>query len=261
MRDINYYKKIQNAYGSNSLKQTTLREAKMHVNNDFKNSLNWERSEIDGHEQEVLITRGENATVKKIKSRPNEHIKLGALVKWAHTYWLVTKMDYDDQLHSSGVMNQCNVILKWQLADRTIVSEYGVAEDATKYGTGITNTVYLQIGEFSIKVKVPLNEQTLAIKRDQRFLIGYAGNGFKPQAFITSRINQVTGTYALNMDNSVLSDGYIEITMLEDQFRPGKDNVEYGIADYKDIYGDSSDEEPVIADEPAGVLGESGWFG
>lgn len=261
MHDINYYKKIQNAYGSNSLKQTTLREAKLKVNNDFKNSLNWERAFVDGEEREVLITRGENATVKKIKSRPNEPIKLGASVKWAHTHWLVTKMDYDDQLHSAGVMDQCNVVLKWQLDDRTIVAEYGVAEDATKYGTGIKNTVYLQLGEFSIKVKVPLNEHTLTIKRDQRFLLGFSGTNYKPQAFITSRINQVTGTYELHMDNSKLSDGYIEVTMLEDQFREGIDNVEYGIADYKDIYGDITDETPVIADEPEGVLGESGWFG
>ena len=268
--DIAYFMKIQNAYGSDSLKQTTLRQAAYRVNRDFKHSLNWEKVVIDDRDeyQDALITPGSNATIKNIKSRPGEVIKLGAVVYWSHTYWLVETMDYDDQLHCSGTMNQCNTVLKWQKPDGTILTQVAVAEDATKYGTGVQNTVYMQIGEFSLKVKVPLNEETLAINRDKRFLIGQndpVTGLYKPKAFIASRINQVTGTHTLDADNSILSDGYIEITMMEDQFKPNEDNAELGIADYFDY---SQPDSPLTHGEDQNIeqpkvdgVTEGGWFG
>lgn len=264
--NIAYFKMIQNALGSDSHKKTTLQQAAMQVNRDFKNSLNWESAIVDDTTQEVLITRGENATVKHIKSRPGEYIDLGALVEWAHTMWLVTRMDYDDQLHCSGVMQQCNTILKWQMPEADGYYEeymtYGVAEDASKYGTGVSQTVYLQTAEFTIKVKVPLNEETLRIKRDQRFLFGFSGEGFHPNAYIVTRTNEVTGSYDLDEDPTVISTGYIELTMQYDEFKPGIDNEELGIADY--VNSDAEREEAGkqdVSDDLPGVLGEAGWFG
>lgn len=258
IHDIGYYRTIQNARGSSSRKQTFLRVAQMNVNRDFDRSYNYEVCSIDGVSQEAVITPTKDAQIKRIKSRPNEEIHLGATIYWAHTYWMVTAMDFDDQLHCAGTMNQCTVVLKWQKSNGDIVTQYAVSEDATKYGMGIVYTDYIREGEFTIKVKVPLNEETLAIGRDQRFLIGFNGENYRPDAFKVTRINQITGTKELNKDdNTVLGDGYLEITMAEDLFRD-TDNAELGIADYQETI---SDEEPTKADEPEGVLDEGGWFG
>lgn len=42
IHDITYYKKIQNALDSTSLKQTALRNSIARINRDFKKTINWE---------------------------------------------------------------------------------------------------------------------------------------------------------------------------------------------------------------------------
>lgn len=253
IHDIAYYKKIQNAYLSQSKKQTDLHVLSANVRSDFYQSLNWEAVTVDGTSQDVLITKGENEKVKKIKSKPGENLYLGDIIGWADTYWMMTQMDYDDQLHCAGKMTQCNTILKWQLDDLSIHSEYAVADDATKYGTGVTETQYIQTVEFTLKIRVPVNEYTLAIKQDRRFLLGFSGTNYQPHSFIVSRLNVQTGTMDLNSDNTVPGHGYLEITMMEDQVRQDHDNLTLGVADYTaPPSGNEGDTEPEE---------ESGWFG
>ena len=64
---------------------------------------------------------------------------------------------------------------------------------------------------------------------------------------VTRRINQITGTY--DIAGQEIGKGYLQISMVEDQFREGKDNTELGIADYVD------------PDAPEPPKDESGWFG
>lgn len=259
--DIAYYKKIHNAYGATSAKQTSLREIQLEVERGFQETINWETVKVNDRTQELQITRTANRRTKDITTRPNEKLRLGERIVWRNAYWLVVKVDADDQITYLGEMSQCNTALKWQLEDGSIYTEYGVSEDATKYGTGTEDSQYLQIGEFSLKVKIPINEKTLKIQRDKRFLIGQYGDGFKPNAYIVTRINQVTNSYeheTLETDDNgnLYYQGYLEVTLGEDQYRVETDRGDLGIADYVD---------PEAVDEPGEVPlppldEESGWF-
>lgn len=102
----------------------------------------------------------------------------------------------------------------------------------------------MRIGEFALKVKVQMNPQTLQIRRDQRFLIGESGEGCVPNAYITSRLNQITGTYVEHEDENWVNYGYIEVTVLEDQFRPHADRADLMIADYIDPERTPADGQP-----------------
>ena len=194
--------------------------------------MNWERVEIDGQSQELLVMKSTEATVKKIEARPGDVLRLGSMVLWHGVHWLVTTLDADDQVQFAGTMTQCNTVLRWQGADQSICVAYAVAEDATKYGTGVSDNTLMRIGEFALKLKVQMNESTLQIRRDQRFLIGEFGTQFLPNAYITSRLNQVTGTYLEVEDEVHKNYGYIEITLLEDQYRPNADRADLMVADY-----------------------------
>lgn len=245
--DISYYKKIQGALGSDSQKQTLMRQAAKEVNRAFQRTINWEIAQVDDRAIDLTITPGESERIKKIKTRPGERLCLGDMVQWANTWWLVNAMDFNEELHCAGKMAQCNVLLRWQDNSKEIRTVYGVAEDATKYGAGTDTTAYMTLGSFIIKVDIPVNEDTLLLRRDQRFLIGYAGNGYRQTPFKITRVNRITGTY--DVDGQEIGKGYLEVSMTEDQFREGKDNVELGIADY---------EAPEATEVPGD---ESGWFG
>ena len=244
LHDIAYYKKIQDAYGAASKKQAQLNGLRKRINRDFKQPMNWEHVEVDGVAQELLVMKSTDKAIKKIEARPGDTLHLGALVKWHEIYWLVVTLDADDQVQFSGTMAQCNLILKWQLPDLTLAETYGVAEDATKYGTGVSDNELMRIGEFSLKVKVQMNLQTLQIQRDQRFLVGESGEGYTPNAYIASRLNQVTGTYVANEGTGWKNYGYVEVTLLEDQFRPHVDRADLMIADYIDPEFNSAEERP-----------------
>lgn len=239
--DISYYRKIQDAYEAADKKQALLHGLKKRIQRDFKKTVNWENVTIGNRQQELLVMKSTDEKIKKIEARPNEILRLGEIVKWHGIFWLITELDYDNQIQYAGTMTQCNTILRWQLEDGSIHYEYGVAEDATKYGTGLVDTEYLQLGEFSLKVKVQMNEYTLGIRRDRRFLIGENSPGARPLAYITSRLNQVTGTYiSADVENEdgeevvPVNYGYIEVTLLEDVFREDKDRADLWIADYFD---------------------------
>lgn len=232
IHDIAYYRKIQDAHGTETQKQAQINSLRKKLSRDFKKTINWERVVIDGSEQELLVMKSTAVTMKKIEARPGEVIRLGALIKWHSVYWLVTQLDADDQIQAAGVMTQCNTILRWQMPDGSVATTYAVTEDATKYGTGVSDNELMRIGEFALKAKVQMNEQTLRIHRDQRFLIGESGDGIVPNAYITSRLNQVTATYVDIDTDQEKNYGYIEVTMLEDQFRPHSDRADLMIADY-----------------------------
>lgn len=235
IHDIAYYRKIQDAHGAENQKQAYVNGLRKRISRDFKSTINWELVEIDGAMQELLVMKSTSVNIKKVEARPEERLRLGSLIKWHGVYWLVTALDADDQIQAAGTMTQCNTILRWQLPDLSLAVTYAVTEDATKYGTGVTDNELMRIGEFAVKAKVQMNEQTLQIHRDQRFLIGESGAGCSPSAYITSRLNQVTATYVdIDMDRVEKNYGYIEITMLEDQFREHSDRADLMIADYVD---------------------------
>lgn len=233
IHDILYYRKIQDAYGAETQKQAQVNGLRKRLSQAFKSTINWETVEVNSEKQELLVMKSTTVNVKKIEARPGETLRLGSLIKWHGVHWLVTALDADDQIQAAGTMTQCNTILRWQLPDLSIAVTYAVTEDATKYGTGVADNELMRIGEFALKARLQMNDQTLQIHRDQRFLIGENGNGYSPNAYITSRINVVTGTYVdINADESEKNYGYIEVTMLEDQFREHTDRADLMIADY-----------------------------
>lgn len=149
-------------------------------------------------------------------------------------------------------MRMCNAKLRWKDSDGTIHEYDGWADDATKYSEGVEHTRYIRVGEFQLKVFVPVNEVTSTIWRDMRFLIdaekyidSITSNSHYPYAFKVTRRNIVTGTYE--------DEGYVEITLVEDEFIVGKDDAENMIAaqvddsgsviEYEDNNDDEEDED------------------
>lgn len=261
--DIAYYKIIHGAHGSDSAKQTTVNNVRMKMMDDWEKTVNWEQgtviNAIREREQKLLVMKTTDVNIKKVEARPGEPLRAGELVKWRDGIWLINKMDTDNQFNNAGTMYLCNAVLRWQDDNGKICQIYGWAQDATKYGTGVVDTQYIQLGEFSLKINVPITEDTLRIKRDKRFLFGKSGNGYRPTAYVLTRVNQVTSTYVRfpSKDGTIdLEDeyaGYLEFTMLEDVFRD-TDNIELMIADYRQVYTDEGGVSTMLeTDRPSGT--------
>ena len=231
--NIAYYHAIQGLNGCASRKDANIRKAKRRIYRDWKK--NWDGEQVvilnaDGapREQDLKILQTALKTEKKIKTRPDELLRLGEIVKWRDTVWLVRELDPDNKIQYSGNMNQCSLLLRWKLEDGSVHEEYAQAEDASKYGSGANASDYMSVPYFTVKIRVPVNEHTMSIDRDKRFLLGQIGQG-KLRPFRLTRVNDVVYRYYYE-DGEQKGSGYLEWTMTEDFEHAGEDDHEEGIA-------------------------------
>ena len=225
---------ISRSNGVNSMKEYQLRDIKHRITRDFRKSIDAEDVTINGEDRLVLITRDKgDEQIKKIKSLPDERFDLGDIVNWNGTNYIIYKMDADRRIQSKGRMYECNLKLRWKNKNGEIIERVGKGEDATKYGEGTEGTFRLRIGEFQLKILIRLDEETVLIRRDDRFMIDaddffgvMAENEVLPNVYKVSRRNVNTGTFPQDGTQH----GYIEITLIEDQFIAGHDDIENRIA-------------------------------
>lgn len=211
---------------------------------------------IGGNETFVIVNSQDDYKVKEIVSMPGEHIPFGSAILFRNAPWIVTSVDIDDEINSKAIMYMCNCKLQWMTKDGMIYAYDGYAEDATKYSEGVESTQYLRIAEFQIKVKIPVDSVSVLIHRDMRFVIDadkyidqIVNADDRPFVFRVTRRNIITGTYN--------NEGYVEITLVQDQWVEGKDDFKSMLAaqpwDLESPYPDT--------DTPSGSdNGESGWL-
>lgn len=212
------------------MKEYQIRDIKDRITRDFRKSIDAEDVLINDEPHLVLITRDKgDEQIKKIKSLPDDRFDLGDIVNWNGVNYIIYKMDADRRIQSKGRMYECNIKLRWKNSSGKIIERVGKAEDATKYGEGTEGSFRLRIGEFQLKVLLRLDEDTILIKRDDRFMIDAEDfydvmleNDVMPNVYKVSRRNVNTGTFPQDGTQH----GYIEITLIEDQFVAGVDDVE-----------------------------------
>lgn len=225
---------ISRSNGVNNMKEYQLRDIKHRITRDFRKSIDAEDVKINGEDRLVLITRDKgDEQIKKIKSLPDERFDLGDIVNWNGTDYIIYKMDADRRIQSKGRMYECNLKLRWKNKNGDIIERVGKGEDATKYGEGTEGTFRLRIGEFQLKILLRLDEETVLIRRDDRFMIDaddffdvMSENDVLPNVYKVSRRNVNTGTFPQDGTQH----GYVEITLIEDQFIAGHDDIENRIA-------------------------------
>lgn len=210
---------------------------------------------INGVDTYAVINSKDDYNIKEIVCMPGEKAPLGSNVIFRDMPWLIISTDIDDEVYGKSKMQRCNCVLKWKDSSGNIHSYNGVAEDATKYSEGVEATQYLRIAEFQIKVKIHLDENSAIISRDMRFVIdaekyidSIVADENRPFVFRTTRRNIVTGTYA--------DEGYVEITLVQDQWIEGKDNYETMLAaqpyELQDAYPIVKPSEDMSADPNEG---------
>lgn len=188
---------------------------------------------IDGEEQDVVITSRAELYQKKINALPNEHIYAGSIVEWNGRHWIITETDCEDDVYQRGLMFQCNVYLQWQKDDGTIIGRYGYSEDITQYATGVVDNKIFNSIQFALKIKFPMDEETVKLRRDRRFLLDVITD--KPNAYILSNRNVLTENYLPQpVDEKYNFDGrgkVLMLTLTQTQLTQN-DNEELMIADY-----------------------------
>lgn len=173
--DIEYFMKIQNAYGTKNRREKELAKVNQSMSKHFTDTFDTEEVLINDVPRELMIIKDTdgNTYKKKIKSKHNEKFNLGDYVKWNDQVWLITLVDVDEKTWNRGYMYLCTIPLRWQNSDGKIIERYAYSEDYTKYSGGTTGNNVITIGDNQYGLTLPVDSETKNLKRDMRFPIDF----------------------------------------------------------------------------------------
>lgn len=173
--DINYFMKVQNAYGTQNRREKELVKVNSQMTKHFEDTYDTEDVLLNGEPFKLMIIKDTdgNTFKKKIKSPHGRKFNLGDYVQWNDQVWLITLLDPDDKTWHRGYMYLCTVPLRWQNSDGKIVERFGYSEDFTKYSKGSIGNSTVTIGDNQYGLTLPIDSETKKLKRDMRFSIDF----------------------------------------------------------------------------------------
>jgi hypothetical protein len=153
---------------------------------------------------------------------PGEALEHGGIVNFAHSKWLITDLDANDEVYASGMMQRCNYLLKWLNADGRVIEKWCIVEDGTKYLIGEHQGNIMTIGDARIAITIGKDNDTDEIGRGKRFLIDDMDSK-SVLAYQVTKPNKLSNIYnGKGVFKFILN----EVNMTDD------DNIELRIADY-----------------------------
>lgn len=249
--NIDYFMKIQNAYGTRNRREKELAKVNREMSKHFEDTFDTETVLVNDLPMQLMIIKDTDSNVfkKKIKSRHEDKFNLGDYVKWNNQIWLVTLVDVDDKTWNCGYMYLCTIPLRWQNSEGRIIERFAYSEDFTKYSGGTTGNSVITIGDNQYGLTLPIDCETKKLKRDMRFPIDLE-DAEKPDIY-------TLGNRKVNLNNDLYFDrgGTMTITLSYDAFNADEDKrvlmdnrQEVWICNYKDV--DTSTPLPPSSSNP-----------
>ncbi len=224
MIDINYYRKIQNSYETNDIREAQIYSIKKDINRDFNNSLDAYLVLVNGVTQDLIIITTQELDKKKIKSRPNERFYVGDSIEWNNSYWIVTEVDQNNTIITSGNIQQCNYLLKWQNEKGEVVERWVVIKSLSG-DVESNNTISIADGKLAIII--PIDEETIKLKVSD-----------SKKFFIDNNMNDPT-TYSVvdtdNVSSYYNGHGIANWIVEKTEYSPTALDLEKWVCEYREV--------------------------
>lgn len=220
-----YIETIQKSHNTHSYKE--IQDNRIRCNLRRKLQQRTEDCIIEGNLQQCIFYPFKNDDTKyHIEALPDDpSFKIGNLVEWSNTHWLVTGTYVDDTIQCKGEITKCNHLLRFQNFDNQICKTWCVINDSLNPRTS-SYTVAIVNATGTLQILVPYNEDTKKIYIDKRFVLweeyDKAGNKI-PAVYKVIETRHKTSNYGTN--------SIILLTVTRDTYTT-KDSLEYMIADY-----------------------------
>lgn len=218
------YKKRLYLHG-NTKRERTLYSTKRDFENLSKDSLSCKEVVINNTNRKLVIDSGTKPYYKNIKSMPYETFQIGQYVRFAASTYLIINADWDDEIYTDGIMQQCNISLRWQDKHFNTIERYACIMSASQYNSG-ENIINKQItiGNNQLIAFLPLDNDTVKLSQDKRIFID--NNIENPKPYKLTRIDTVTMSYE--------NIGCVILLFTEDQFNPHTDRIDLMLCDYQE---------------------------
>ena len=235
----------------NTRRERVVNQTQRNINRRIINSPSFKHVLVDGVEQDLVITSSTEMWHKKIDSMPNERIYMGSIVEWNGRHFIIFQTDTDYEVVQRGEMYECNIFIKWQNEKGEIIGRYGWSENLSQFSSGTVESRIMMSIQQVFHVLLPLDEETVKLRRDKRFLIDVLTKD--PMAYVLTRRDVVSNNYTVGDASEGIDykDKLLSLALSETQLSE-KDNVELMIADYFE----PKDDTPLINDCRITYVGE-----
>lgn len=181
--------------------------------------------ENKGREQYILIHTTDTPSEKTFNTLPGEIVSIGDIIAWNDMHWLVTQIDFDDEITRRGRIVQCNRKIRWQNRQTGAIVERWCL--ATKpYSSNIAEGLAIATSNREFKIQVTYDDETMMIDLDRRFLLEQINN--TPKAYQVTSVDTITNRY------EEADGGFLVWNMKQCEYNSVTDNADLMIADYFD---------------------------
>lgn len=195
----------------------------------FRDSIDYEPdTKINDRPQQLIVSVNKNDRNRKsIIAFPGETFHTGDIVDCYGAKWLITEVDQNKQIYTSGEMQRCNRQLIWQNPKtRKVHSRWVTVEKPYYYNTDQREILTVSTREF--KVQVAYDEETSLIDMDKRFMLEIIGD--LPRTYTVTSVDSMTERYH---ENGIIH-GFIVLNVKQDLYNPLTDNKELMVCNYID---------------------------
>lgn len=255
--DINYFMKLQNAYGTKNKREKDLVKTNSQMSKHFEDTYDTEDVLLNNSPFKLMIIKDSegNPFKKKIKSKNSTPFNLGDYIEWNNQIWLITMVDSDDKTWHRGYMYLCTIPLRWQNSRGEIVERYACSEDSANSSDGVSGNSNINIGDNQYNLIIPIDEETKHLMRDMRFPIDFEDSE-KPDTYkLTNRIVKVNDMRYFGRG------GLLNIALVYTPFNPEKDkrvSMSNGQEVWVCDYVENISEDTVIAGSLKAIISGNG---
>ncbi|ODA08139.1 Ig-like domain-containing protein [Paenibacillus polymyxa] len=210
--NIDYYKKINNAYNTKNARDIDTYNVKKSINIQFEKNPSVFDVVINNNKRSVVITSSTKDQTKTIISKPDESLTNGDIVKWKNINWIIIDCDPRDDIYSKGVLLKCVSSLRWVDSTGEIVESPFALTNDNITNFGVDDGKIIELPNERRNVVISANEKTDELTKKKRFI-------FDGRAWSITAINK-------------LDTGLNYLTLKEDLINNATDNLELEIADY-----------------------------
>lgn len=216
------YNKRLNVNGS-SERERNIKSIQSQIINHLPHSPSYKNVVINGTNRNIAVIKTTVGYKKQILSLPSETFDIGDYVVFESKTYLITEIDNDKEVYTSGKMQECNFVIKWQNSTGTILS-YPCITSNKSFNQDESNIITL--GDNQKSILLPYDENTSLLSVDKRM---YVDKRNQTPYKIISDIDTTSYNYGekgliyfvMEQDESQLTDG-----------EKPKDRPDLGICNY-----------------------------
>jgi hypothetical protein len=191
----------------------------------FMSSPSLKTVSINDVDMYLLINSTSVPNEKKINTIPDEVINIGDIILWQEMHWLVTQVDFDDEISRGGRMVQCNRQIRWQNPiTYEIVERWCLV--TKPYTANIDEGSVVSTSSREFKVQLPFDDETRLLDLDKRFMLEIIND--KPRTYKCTSVDQQTNKY------QDIDGGFIVINLSQDEAGQPDDRADLMLCNYKE---------------------------